>query len=92
MRVNRRTTGQSAQKLVSGTVEMMSVGIEIEVSDHRSDDLGYVLAGEQRRYATKGEPCWSERVHVEARPLPFGATLEDGVNLMPLELHHDRLE
>ena len=90
--MNRRTTSQRAQKLVSGAVEMMRVGIELQIAHHSFDDLGDVFPRKQRRYATKGQACWSERIQVEPGALPFGPAFEDGVHLVPLELDHNRLE
>ena len=92
MRVNGRATRQRAQKLIGGTIEVMRIRLEIQVPDHRFDYFGHVFPGNQRRHATKGEPCWSEGVQVETCLAPLGTALEDGVHLVSLELHDNGLK
>ena len=75
VRVNGRAARQRAQKLIGGTIEVMRIRLEIQVPDHRFDYFGHVFSGNQRRHATKGEPCWSEGVQLETRLAPLGTTL-----------------
>ncbi len=92
VRVDGRAAGQRAEKLVGRAVEVVRIRIELQIVHDGFDDLGDVLARDQRRNAAQCQACWSERVDIEARPLPFGATVEDGIDLVPLELDHDGLE
>ena len=92
MRVDGGTAGERAQKLVSGAVEMMGVGIELQLAYNCFYDRGDVFSRNQRGYATKAQACWSERVQIESGTLPLGPAFDNRIHLVPLELDDNGFE
>src|SRR5579862_2285321 len=92
VRMNRRAAGERAQETVSGFLQMIRPGLELQVPHHRADHFLRMLHGQQGGNPADREPGRPERIHLETCTLPVRTLRGQRIDLMGLELQDDGLD
>ena len=90
--VNGRAAGQCPEKPVRRRIEMVQSILAGEILDDGFDDIRHALVAEERRDAPQRERARADGVDLEARLLPELRVLENGLELVGLDRHDQRLE